>query len=162
MFSKILNFIRQVVRKILPYRDIETVERVETPLSDEMANALDNWYEMYLNRAWWLSEEVKSLNLPAFISSEIARQIVLVLSGPANGRKKLRDDIAVWRLSDVLAVGPPTEIVGSLYLGVRTRKARHVRRKERLGGRIGDCVRVDFFVVGVEAVHPVLQGIGRQ
>lgn len=86
MFSKILNFIRQVVRKILPYRDIETVERVETPLSDEMANALDNWYEMYLNRAWWLSEEVKSLNLPAFISSEIARQIVLEMKWNITGK----------------------------------------------------------------------------
>lgn len=93
MFSKILNFIRQVVRKILPYRDIETVERVETPLSDEMANALDNWYEMYLNRAWWLSEEVKSLNLPAFISSEIARQIVLEMKWNITGKTEDGEDV---------------------------------------------------------------------
>ncbi len=86
MFSKLLNFIRQVVRKILPYRDIETVERVETPLSNDMANALDEWYKMYLNDADWLSEDVKSLNLPAFISSELARQIVLEMKWSITGK----------------------------------------------------------------------------
>lgn len=88
MFSKLLNFIRQVVRKILPYRDIETVERVETPLSNDMANALDEWYKMYLNDADWLSEDVKSLNLPAFISSELARQIVLEMKWSITGKTK--------------------------------------------------------------------------
>lgn len=87
MFTRLLNFIRQVVRKILPYRDIETVERVETPLSNEMANALDDWYNMYLNKADWLKPDtVKSLNLPAFISSEIARQIVLEMDWNITGK----------------------------------------------------------------------------
>ena len=86
MFSKLLNFIRQVVRKILPYRDIEAVERIETPLSTDMVNALDEWYNMYLNRPIWLSDEVKSLNLPAFISSEIARQIVLEMKWNITGK----------------------------------------------------------------------------
>ena len=89
MFTKLLNFIRQVVRKILPYRDIETVERVETPLSNEMANALDDWYNMYLNKADWLKPDtVKSLNLPAFISSELARQIVLEMKWNITGKTK--------------------------------------------------------------------------
>lgn len=86
MFSKFLNFIRGVVRKMIPYRDIETVERVETPLSTDMANALDEWYRMYLNNASWLSEDVKSLNLPAFISSELARQIVLEMKWSITGK----------------------------------------------------------------------------
>lgn len=89
MFTKLLNFIRQVVRKILPYRDIETVERVETPLSNEMATALDDWYNMYLNKADWLKQDtVKSLNLPAFISSELARQIVLEMKWNITGKAK--------------------------------------------------------------------------
>ena len=90
MFSKILNWIRQVVRKLLPYRDIESVERVETPLSDDMANALDLWYKMYLNQADWLVNDddgkVYSLNLPAFISSELARQIVLEMKWNITGK----------------------------------------------------------------------------
>ena len=89
MFTKLLNFIRQVVRKILPYRDIETVERVETPLSNEMANALDDWYNMYLNKAEWLKPDtVKSLNLPAFICSELSRQIVLEMKWNITGKGK--------------------------------------------------------------------------
>lgn len=92
MFTKLWQFIRQVVRKILPYRAIESVERVETPISSDMANALDEWYNMYLNKASWLTDDddatvkVKSLNLPAFISSELARQIVLELKWNITGK----------------------------------------------------------------------------
>lgn len=89
MFTRFLSFIRQVVRKILPYRSIETVERVETPLSDEMTNALDDWYNMYLNKAEWLKPDtVKSLNLPAFICAEISRQIVLEMKWNITGKRK--------------------------------------------------------------------------
>ena len=51
-----------------------------------MVNALDDWYNLYLNRAEWLSDTVKSLNLPAFISSEIARQIVLEMKWNITGK----------------------------------------------------------------------------
>ena len=62
MFERLTNFIKGVWRKVLPYKDIETVERVETPLSTDMANALDKWYNMYLNKADWLKPDtVKSL-----------------------------------------------------------------------------------------------------
>lgn len=89
MFTRLMNFIRQVVRKILPYRDIESVERIETPLSNEMANALDDWYNLYLNKADWLKPDtVKSLNLPAFICSEIARQILLEMKWSITGKDK--------------------------------------------------------------------------
>ena len=88
MFSKLWRFIRQVVRKILPYKNIEAVEQVETPISTDMANALDDWYNMYINKAEWLSDTVKSLNLPAFISSELARQIVLEMDWSITGKTK--------------------------------------------------------------------------
>lgn len=79
----------QVVRRILPYKDIESVERIETPLSNEMVNALDDWYNLYLNKADWLKPDtVKSLNLPAFICSEIARQILLEMKWNITGKNK--------------------------------------------------------------------------
>lgn len=77
-----------MVRRILPYRDIETIERVETPLSTDMANALDTWYNMYTDHPVWLSEQVKSLNLPAFLSSELARQIILEMKWSITGKTK--------------------------------------------------------------------------
>ena len=74
---------------MIHYKNIETVEHVETPLSNEMANALDLWYNMYLDKADWLKPDtVKSLNLPAFISSEIARQIVLEMKWNITGKGK--------------------------------------------------------------------------
>ena len=89
MFTRLLNFIRQVVRKILPYSDIESVERVETPLSMEMAEALDKWHSMYCNKADWLEPgKVKSLNLPAFIASELARQITIEMKWKITGKGK--------------------------------------------------------------------------
>lgn len=51
-----------------------------------MTNALDDWCAMYQNEPVWLSDQVKSLNLPAFISSEIARQIVLELKWNITGK----------------------------------------------------------------------------
>ena len=74
---------------MIPYRSIEQVERIETPLSSEMLYALEKWYEMYLDDAPWLEPgKVKSLNLPAFISSEIARQVVLELKWNITGKDK--------------------------------------------------------------------------
>lgn len=73
---------------MIPYRNIEQAENVETPLSTDMTNALDLWYRLYLNQAYWLGgeEKVRSLNLPAFISSEIARQIVLEMKWNITGK----------------------------------------------------------------------------
>ena len=65
IFSAIAAKIREVFRKMIPYQTIEQAERIETPLSTDMVNALNKWYQLYLNKASWLNEDVKSLNLPA-------------------------------------------------------------------------------------------------
>lgn len=88
MFSRLMQFIRQVIFRMVPYKSIETAERIESPLSQDMVRALDIWHDLYLDKAPWLKPTtVKSLNLPAFICSEIARQIILELkwdiTGPA-------------------------------------------------------------------------------
>lgn len=88
IFSRLLSMIRQVIRRVIPYKSIEQAERVETPLSSEMTNALDLWYNMYLDKAPWLSDtSTHSLNLPAFIASEIARQIVLEMKWNITAKK---------------------------------------------------------------------------
>lgn len=92
MFSRLISFIRTVFARMIPYKSIEAAERIESPLSLEMIEALDEWYSMYRNQASWLTPEtVKSLNLPAFICSEVARQIILELewdiTGPANAEE---------------------------------------------------------------------------
>lgn len=74
----IFQLIRQVINRMFPAKSIEQVERIESPLTSEMITALENWADMYTNQAPWLREgTVKSLNLPALIASEIARQVVM-------------------------------------------------------------------------------------
>ena len=72
---------------MIPYRNVEQAESIETPLSTEMTNALTLWYELYLDKASWVDREsVKSMNLPALISSELARQIVLEMKWNITGK----------------------------------------------------------------------------
>lgn len=67
-----------MLRKLLTYKDVEQVADFESPLSSEMENALNEWALMYQGKAEWLAQDgVFSLGLPAFISAEIARQVVL-------------------------------------------------------------------------------------
>lgn len=96
MFSKLMQFIRQVIFRMVPYKNVEQVARVESPLSTDMTTALDLWQDLYRDRAPWLkSDTVKSLNLPAFICGEIARQMILELkwdiTGPADENGNLKD-----------------------------------------------------------------------
>ena len=95
MFSRLIAFLRSVIHKMLPYKSIEQAEHIESPLSVEMITALDLWYQLYLDQAPWLKENtVKSMNLPAFICSEIARQVVLELKWNITGKAKDGEDSA--------------------------------------------------------------------
>ena len=88
IFAMLFSKIKEVFRRMIPYRSIEQAESIETPLSTDMVNALDLWYRLYMNQAHWLGGDanVKSLNLPAFISSEIARQVVLEMKWNITGK----------------------------------------------------------------------------
>ena len=89
MFSKIMALIRQVIRKMLPLKAVEQVEKIETPLSADMINALDDWYKAYCGQSPWLSADdgkVKSMGLPALIASEIARQVTLEMQWNITGK----------------------------------------------------------------------------
>lgn len=74
---------------MIPSKSIEQAEHIDTPISNEMQNALELWYEMYLDQAPWLeTDTVKSMNLASFISSEIARQVTLEMKWNITGKDK--------------------------------------------------------------------------
>ena len=81
IFTKLRTFVEGVLRKLITYKDIEhAVEDFESPLSQEMETALNEWADMYKGKAPWLKDgTVFSLGLPAAIAAEIARQVVLEL-----------------------------------------------------------------------------------
>lgn len=122
MAVSIFDKIRRAVHMFIPYKSIEEVERVRTPLSQEMIQALDLWHNMYHNRAPWLADpNVTSLNLPAFVSSELARQITLemewnITSDQTNG-------------SGDLLPSPRSEFLSDEF----KRLMRVLRRKVELG-----------------------------
>ncbi len=65
---------------MIPYNSITTVEKIETPLSNEMEAAINTWYKMYTNNADWIKDDdgnVSSMNLASFISSEVARSVLI-------------------------------------------------------------------------------------
>lgn len=81
---------------MIPYRSIEQAERIETPLTTDMTNAVEKWYQMYLDQAPWVDREaVFSLNLPAFISGEIARQVLLEVKWNITGKNAAETGVEV-------------------------------------------------------------------
>lgn len=77
MFAHLTAMIRQVIGKLIPYKDIKSAVKVDSSISDEMENAMLLWYNMYKNKPPWLTRKKKSLNLPVLICREMARQILL-------------------------------------------------------------------------------------
>ena len=77
IFSSIYTMIRQVLGRVIPYQNIQQVENIDTPLSQEMQIALEAWHRAYLDKPNYKGKQVKTLNIPAFIASEISRQVTL-------------------------------------------------------------------------------------
>lgn len=50
---------------------------IQTIVSPDMATALRMWKNAYVNKSAWLNSEIRSLNLPATIASEIARLVTI-------------------------------------------------------------------------------------
>lgn len=82
--------------RFLLIRDIENVLEREVLISPEMCNAMTLWDQMYRNRAPWLSEEIKSLNLASAVASELACQVTLDFHSNISGSRRaevLNDEV---------------------------------------------------------------------
>lgn len=88
IFTAIFTKIREAFRRMIPFKSIEQAERIESPISTEMATALDRWHRMYLDKPDWLGGEsdIRSMNLPAFVCSEVARQVLLEMQWNITGK----------------------------------------------------------------------------
>ena len=75
--NNIVNWIKEVINKMFNKNDISKAFNIDISISSEMVDAIKLWSDMYENKAPWLSDDVKSLNLPASIASELARMITI-------------------------------------------------------------------------------------
>ena len=85
MFRNLLNWIREAWNKMIGPNSIKSALNIDVELSSEMTTALELWSRMYQNDASWLTTEVVSLNLPAAISSELARSATIEMAMDVTG-----------------------------------------------------------------------------
>lgn len=85
MFAKILQWIREVVNKMLNPSSVKQALNIQPLLSSLMTDALQTWAAMYINQSPWLTGDVKSLNLPAAIASEVARSVTIEMEMSITG-----------------------------------------------------------------------------
>lgn len=89
ILDRLRSLVNEVMHKLIPYKQIEQAGHFESPVSEKMAAAHTLWAQMYQNQAPWLADDgMRSLNLAAFICSELARQVVMELKWNITGTQK--------------------------------------------------------------------------
>jgi A118 family predicted phage portal protein len=90
MFRRILQWIREVWSKMIGTQSVKQALHLDVAISSEMADALQLWSLMYANKAPWLSQDIKSLNLPAAVAGEIARAATIELKVEFTGSARAK------------------------------------------------------------------------
>lgn len=85
MFARIIQWVREVLQKMLGTTDLKRVVGSEIAITPLMQNALQLWSQMYVNQASWLNADVKSLNLSAAIAGEISRAVTIEMEVEISG-----------------------------------------------------------------------------
>lgn len=73
---------------MIQYETIKQAMGVDVAVSQRMAQAIYRWSKMYINESPWLNDDVKGLNLPAAICSEMARLVTMESSINITGGSK--------------------------------------------------------------------------
>ena len=84
----IFEKIKEVIIKMLGKKEVSQAIGVSVNVSDKMKNALKLWCDMYENDAPWLSDSVRSKNLAAAVSAELARLATLEFHSELSGGKR--------------------------------------------------------------------------
>lgn len=88
MFKKILEIIREAIRKMVSYKEVTDIVGgyLET-ISEDMTEAIDIWKNVYKNKAPWINKEegIYSLNLGVQICTVLRKMILAELSGCVTG-----------------------------------------------------------------------------
>ena len=62
---------------MIQYENIQKAMGMEIAMSKDMSDAVYLWNKMYVNKAPWVKNDIKGLNLPAAISAEMARLVTM-------------------------------------------------------------------------------------
>jgi len=95
-----LKKIRDWIDKMITPNNVKRALNIDVALSTPMVDALTKWAAMYTNQADWLTDYIKSLNLPASIAGEIAGNVTVEMKVDISG--SLRADWLAEQFSPVL------------------------------------------------------------
>lgn len=85
MFQRFFTWIRGVLSKMLHINNAKRALGVEIAISEEMQRSVDQWAQMFADKAPWLDDTTQSLGLPAAIAGEIARLTTVELESEITG-----------------------------------------------------------------------------
>lgn len=72
MFSRLIEMIRGVIKKVFPSKTIKQVIGQDTAISQAMINKIETWNAMYNGQASWIDNKVSSLMIEQGICTEFA------------------------------------------------------------------------------------------
>ena len=72
MFSRLIEMIRGVIRKVFPSKTIKQVIGQDIAISQAMINKIETWNAMYNGQASWIDNKVSSLMIEQGICTEFA------------------------------------------------------------------------------------------
>jgi len=92
MFQRFLIWLDGVINKMISPTTIGDKLKVRIAISPRMMESLLIWTRMYENLSPWKSETVKTLNLPAAITAEIARSVTIEMVVNVSDGSSVNDD----------------------------------------------------------------------
>ena len=100
MFQKILQWIQGVLNKMLNTSSVKQALNLNVAITPLMVEALQKWSLMYINQSPWVGGEIRSLNLPASIASELARAVTIEMGVQISG--SARADFLTKQMNKVI------------------------------------------------------------
>ena len=85
---KLFDWLKGVWKSMFGPSTIQEVLKVTPAISQDMKEKIELWEQMYKGEAPWLSDNVKSLGLPAMIASEKARMATLEMQVKVTGNSE--------------------------------------------------------------------------
>ncbi len=85
MFRKFIDWVRQVLQKLISKSNVKEKLHIDVAVSDKMSNAISLWSSIYEDKAPWLSDTVQSMNLGSAIASEVARLVTIEMKSEITG-----------------------------------------------------------------------------
>ena len=91
MFSRFREWVRKAVSRLLNKDLVAKKLNIDVAVSDNMSNAIELWSKIYENKAPWLDDDIKSLNLGSVIANEVARLVTVEFESEITGNDFLQE-----------------------------------------------------------------------